>query len=193
MPQRGVIGGGLANGFDEFMAPISGQQCSRQRQKLSTEAVGEQAEVADAHEAFWQHVKEEAAQELRSLESHGTLPAAMGIVLPSEGDLLAVESDQAVVGDGDAVGVTAEIAQHLRGSAHGLLGIDHPVLSMDSAQQLRELFRMLKACSRTPAVEQPLAIEVLQSGGKLAAKHLVQDMDGKQEAMARSDPSPVIG
>jgi hypothetical protein len=52
---------------------------------------------------------------------------------------------------------------------------------------------MLKACSRTPAVEQPLAIEVLQSGGKLAAKHLVQDMDGKQEAMARSDPSPVIG
>jgi hypothetical protein len=36
----------------------------RQGQQLFAKAVGEQAVVADAHEAFGQHVQEEAGQEL---------------------------------------------------------------------------------------------------------------------------------
>ena len=45
------------------MAAILSQQLSCQRQALASEAVGEQAVVADAHEAFGQHMEEEAAQE----------------------------------------------------------------------------------------------------------------------------------
>ena len=66
-------------------------------------------------------------------QRHAALLAAMGIVLPAEGDALAVEAEQAVVGDGDAMGIAAEIAQHLRRAAQGLLGIDHPVLAMHGA------------------------------------------------------------
>ena len=46
------------------MAAIESQQLSCQRQAVASETVGEQSEVADAHEALGQHVKEEAAQEL---------------------------------------------------------------------------------------------------------------------------------
>ena len=83
-----------------------------------------------------EHMKEEAAQELVSGKSHNALPSAMRIVLPAEGDMFSIEGEDAVVGDGDAVGVAAEIAQHVLGTAQSLLGIHDPVLAMHNAQQL---------------------------------------------------------
>ena len=118
-----------------------GDQLPSQSEVLVSEAVGKQAEVADANEAFREHVKEEAAQELRSLERHGPLLTAMSIVFPAEGDVLTIEGDEPVVGDSDAMGVTAEITQYLLGSAHGLLGIDDPVLLVSGPSSLAN-FRM---------------------------------------------------
>jgi hypothetical protein len=61
------------------MAAIESQRPSCQRQALASEAVGKQAVVSDAHEALWQHVEEETAQELLCGELHGALLSAMGI------------------------------------------------------------------------------------------------------------------
>ena len=44
-----------------------------------------------------------------------------------------------MVGDGHAVGVTAEVTEHLPGPAESRLGIDHPILPVEAAQQLAEL------------------------------------------------------
>ena len=64
----------------------------------------------------------------------------MGIILPAKGDLLPVEGSEAMVGDGHAMGVTAEIPEHLSRPAESGLGIDHPILLVEAAQQLAELF-----------------------------------------------------
>ena len=74
-------------------------------------------------------------------ERHLRVLVAVGIVLPAEGDAFSIESQQAMIGDGDAVGVAAEIAQHLAGSAESRLGVDDPVLAMQTAEELGELFR----------------------------------------------------
>jgi hypothetical protein len=66
--------------------------------------------MTDAHEASGEHVEEESAQELVSGKSHNALPAAMCIVLPAECDMFSIEGEDAVVRDGNAVGVAAEIA-----------------------------------------------------------------------------------
>ena len=113
----------------------STDQSSRASEVLVSKAIGKQAEVTDAYEAFWEHVKEEAAQELRSLKRHGPLLIAMRVVSPAEGDIDAVEGNEPVVGDGDAMGVAAEIAQHLLGSAHGLLGVDDPLLAVERTEK----------------------------------------------------------
>ena len=120
------------------LAALSGEQCARQGQQLFAEAVRQQAVVADAHETPGQNVEEETAQELRSVEGHDTLLAAVGIIAPAEADVLAVEGGEAVVADGHAVGVTAEIAQDMFGAAEGRLGIDEPVLVL---QLLRSVVR----------------------------------------------------
>src|SRR5438874_2576431 len=71
---------------------------------------GEQAVVADAVQAFWQHVDEKATDELVGGERHllVSLAALDAVILPFEGDAALVKGDQAAVGDGDAVGVTRQ-------------------------------------------------------------------------------------
>ena len=84
MPEGRVSGWGFR--WRKWNAAIESQQLSCQRQASASETVGKQSEVADAHEAFGEHVEEEAAQELGGIESHDALLAAMGIVFPAKAD-----------------------------------------------------------------------------------------------------------
>ena len=44
-----------------------------------------------------------------------------------------------MIGNRHAMGVAAEIAQHLQGTTESGLGIDHPVMAMQAADEFREL------------------------------------------------------
>ena len=95
---------------------------------------GEQAVVADAMEAGWQDMDEEAADELFGGERHdlGAVAAFSAVVLPCEGDAGMIGGDQAAVGDGDAVGLARQIGQDGRWSAERRLAVNHP---FDPAQR----------------------------------------------------------
>ena len=86
--------------------------------------VGEKSEVADAHEAGWQQMEQKSAQKLLDIQSHEPLLVAMGGVSPLECDIALGESDQPAVGDGDAMGVGAQIAQDIFRPSEGALGVD---------------------------------------------------------------------
>src|SRR5450759_1102408 len=146
--------------WKERFAALCGKQCARQGQKLLAEAVGKQAVATYAHEAFRQHVQEEAAEEVDGVEGHDPLLAAVGIIPPAEADALAVEGNEAVVGDGHAVGVTAEVAQDMFRSAEGRLGIDVPFLVAELVHQLLEAGTAAEWGGWTSEVEQALAVEV---------------------------------
>ena len=109
------------------------QEFKTDGQQTGASSVGEEAEVTDAYEATWQHMQKEAAQELVDGQRHRLLPVAMCGIAPSEGDVAMVERDESVVGDGDAVGVSAEIAQGMLGSSEGALGVDDPVVAEQGA------------------------------------------------------------
>src|SRR5215468_8734306 len=68
------------------------KQLAGARDVLDPLAVGEQAVVADAVEAGWQGVNEEAADELMGCERHRfvSIVAFDPVVLPSEGNAVAV-------------------------------------------------------------------------------------------------------
>jgi hypothetical protein len=69
-----------------------------------------------------------AADEFGGRERHGlgALAAVKAVILPPEGNAVAVESDQSAVGDGDAVSIAGQIGEHGLRPAERLLGIDHP-------------------------------------------------------------------
>ena len=76
---------------------------SAQRQTESAKAIGEKAEVPDADEASGQDVQKETAQGLSRAESHLTVLATAGVILPAEGDVFLFEGQQAMIGNGGAV------------------------------------------------------------------------------------------
>jgi len=82
-------------------------------------SVCEQAEVTDADQAFGQNVEKKAAQELVCGNCHDPVLAAMGIVSPAEGDAIVVEGHEAMVGNGDAMGVAGQIVENLFGTPKG--------------------------------------------------------------------------
>ena len=55
-------------------------------------------------------MEQEAAQELLRIERHHSLLITVGIILPTESNLVMLDSHQAMVGDGYAMGITGEIA-----------------------------------------------------------------------------------
>ncbi|MFY9529943.1 MAG: hypothetical protein WAR24_13625 [Candidatus Acidiferrales bacterium] len=105
------------------------EQPQTKRKEFCSPLVSEKAEVADAHKAARQQVQEEAAQELFVGQSQEPLLVAVSGVAPAKGYVALGKSDQSVVGDGDAVGVGTEIAQHVFWTTEGRLGIDDPVLT----------------------------------------------------------------
>ena len=73
---------------------------------------------------------------------------SVGVILPTESHALSFEGQQTVIGNRHAMGVAAEIAQHLQGTTESGLGIDHPVVTMETAEQFCELLRVGESRSR---------------------------------------------
>lgn len=114
---------------------LVGEQALTEGQEISAPAIGQEAERADADKAAGQDVEQETAQELLRSERHHSLLITVGIIFPAESNLVILESHEAMVGDGHAMSVTGEIAEHMMGTAEGGLGVDHPVLTEQGAQE----------------------------------------------------------
>src|SRR5206468_3331762 len=113
---------------------LDAEQVADAGEVLGAPAIGEQAVVADAVEAAGQDVDEEATDELVAGQRHDlhALASLGAVVLPPEDDTVVVAGDEAAVGDGDAMGVAAEIGEHRLRPGEGSLGIDDP---LDLAQR----------------------------------------------------------
>ena len=94
-----------------------------------TRTIREQAVIPHAVEAAWEHMQQDAPDELRRGQGHGLLmrgarPAVVGVAEPY---LPVVEVEQPLVGDGDPMGVAADVIEHLIGPGEGRFGVDHPL------------------------------------------------------------------
>ena len=67
--------------------------------------------MTDAMEAVRQGVQQEAPDELVGRKRDDLRLAVMAIILPAEADPAFGKTDQAAVGDGDAMGIAAEISR----------------------------------------------------------------------------------
>jgi len=117
------------------------EQSAAAVERSTPPAVGEESEVADANQSAGQHVKQEAAQELISGNGHDLLLAAVGIISPAEGDAIVLEGHEAMVGNGDAMGVARQVVENVFGTAEGWLGVDDPVLAEPLPEEVAECAR----------------------------------------------------
>ena len=148
---------------------LAGELLASEREQSSPVCVGEIAEVADADEASGQHMLAEAAQELACGESHDALLIAVCIVFPSEAYAVTIEAEQALIADGDAVGVAAKIAQH----------------AWDRRKQAWHRPPSLALATRARVLKEvgsTLTEHALEESEILAAEDAAQHLDGRKKA-----------
>src|SRR5215472_7727392 len=116
---RTMIGGGVRIGGVVHCRRInlrhwSSQQLPGARDVGLAAGAGQQPVVADAMKPLWQYVEQKAPDELVGTERHCAVPRlpAAAIILVAEGHAARIESKEATVRDGDAMGVAGEIGQH---------------------------------------------------------------------------------
>ena len=89
--------------------------------------------MADALEAARQDVLEKALDEIGAGQAQGALPAALAVGTYPKQYFVAVDAEDALVGNRHPVRVAAEVVQHRLSAAQRLLGIDHPVVGVEAA------------------------------------------------------------
>src|SRR5499427_5201165 len=96
----------------------------------------QQSVVADAMKPLWQNVEQKALDELVGAERHCAVPRlpAAAVILVAEGHAARIESEEATVRDGDAMGVAGEIGQHRLRPGEGRLAVDEPFLPLERCQ-----------------------------------------------------------
>ena len=96
---------------------------------MTAAAAGKETEVPDADETARQHMQQEAAQKLLNRKSQYPLLVSMGGVPPAECDVIVLKANKTVVGNCNSMRVSAEIAEHLFGSAERRFTIHNPAQS----------------------------------------------------------------
>ena len=79
-----------------------GEKCACFSDGVGTSGIGQEPIVADAMKALGQDVQEEAADELVRIECHDAVAglAVAPVIFPFEADTVAIEGDEAGIGDG---------------------------------------------------------------------------------------------
>ena len=85
--------------------------------------------MLDTHEALRKNMQQETTQEFIVRQSGELLFVVVSGIAPAKSHLAIGKGDQAMVGDGHAMGVAAEILQHVFGAAKRTFQVNHPVFS----------------------------------------------------------------
>jgi hypothetical protein len=103
------------------------------------------------------------------------------------------KGNQAMVGDGYAMGVAAQILEHILWAPEGSFGIDHPVFSEEWPQPGGEGLPLSERSQISVEAELAVAESTLESGNELATEEATEHFDGKKEGVAWFDPVRAMG
>jgi hypothetical protein len=151
--------------------------------------------MANAVEAMWQDMEQEAADELMRRERHHALPlrTIAAVVFVAEGDTGLVERDQTPARDGDAVGVAREIGEHGLGASERRFGIDHPPLLPDRSEVTQEKAVVGETGLVAEEGKSSDPVELDQPGEEQTAEEPAQYPHRQQEGRTGRYPALPIG
>src|SRR5712664_2344386 len=98
-----------------------------------------------------------------------------------------------MVGDGHAMGVTAQITEHMLWASEWTFRVDHPVLSEQWSEPRSKDFRLSQGLQVSMKGDLAVMKGTLERFVELAAKDATEHLDGKKEVVACLDPTCAIG
>jgi len=83
-------------------------------------------------------MKKEPPDKLACLERHGLLTVIVRIISPQEGNLAVPDGEDAVIADGDSVGISAEVLKNTLWTIEGRFAIDDPLFMVEMPSECFE-------------------------------------------------------
>lgn len=176
----------LGDGFLRARFRLWGrEQRTTESDLLPTRSIREQAVVTDPHEALRQNVEQEATDELVDVEVQDLLLATVRVIPISESDMTVFKAQDTVIGDRDAMGVSAEVGEYALRPREGRLGIDDPV----------EVSKLVAERENGSVLTEFVAQEgMAESVDELRSEDLGECTHGEEEALvAQRDEALAIG
>jgi len=174
----GVFDGGSSFFGRRFLCRT--QQLEAKGQGRGAASAGQETEVPDAHETLRKQMQQEAAQEFIVRQTGELLLVGMSRIAPAKGHLAIGKGHQAMVGDSHAMGVAAQIVQHIFGTAEGTFQVHHPVLSKQWPQPGREDLGFGEELEVFGKAELAILKGLAESRDKLATKNLAENRFGQE-------------
>src|SRR5258708_15066353 len=97
-----------------------------------------------------------------------------------------------MVGDGHAMGVAAEILQHILGATEGTSQVDDPVLSKQRPEPSSEDLGFGEELQVFGEAELPILEGLPEGRDELATKNLTQHRFGQEVGVRRANPASVL-
>ena len=125
--------------------------------------------MSHSAESVWQDMQTKAPQELAPFELHNLLLTFLPVVLVAESDLLVIDSDDAVVADGDLVGIPAQVFDHSSRSAERGFCVNDPILLVSLLSPLSDGMLSNRCmgwhleASQSPCCQESLEIDILKN------------------------------
>jgi hypothetical protein len=137
-------------------------------------------------------MKEESADKLVGLEGHGLLPVMVCIIPPSEGNLAVLEGAEAVITDGDSMGISAEVLKDPLGAIEGRFAIDDPLLMVEMPPEGFEVAGILEMAEMGGKGQIPSLEAIFEEAKELTSEQCGQDLHGNEEPFAAGYPAAAV-
>ena len=155
-------------------------------------SVGQEAKVTDANIACRQDMKKEPSDKLVGLKGHGFLTVMVSIIPPEEGNFAVLEGEDAVITDGNSMGISAEVLKDPLGAIEGGFAIDDPRFPVEMLPEGLEVFGVLEM-AEIGGKDQIASLEaIFEEVEELAFEQCGQDSHGEEEAFAAGSPAAAV-
>jgi len=141
-----------------------------------------------------QYMKKEPPDKFIGLQGQGLLTVTVGIISPEKRNMAVPDSEDAVIADGDSMGISAEVLKDPLGAIEGRFAVDDPLLLIEMSPERFEgsgFLEMADTAGEYKIIRPEAFFEPIK---ELASEQRRHDPYGKEEPFAAGYPAaPVRG
>jgi len=171
---------------------IPSEELTTDAEVVFSVSVGQQAEVPYPDKASRQDMEEEPADKLLGLEDHGLLAVMICIISPEEGNLAVPDGEEAVIADGDSVGISTQVLKDPLGAIEGRFAIDDPFFMVEWPPEGFEVSGILEMTEAAGKDQLPALEGLLEEVQELTSEQGRQDPDGKEKPFTARYPAASV-
>jgi len=120
------------------------QEVSALCNELLPVPIAQEAIVSDLRKSVGKDVQQKPSDELIGVEGHQFRSVFLFRITIAEGDSFVVQFDEAIIGNGHPMGVSAEIVEDLLWISERFLAVDHPFLLVEIGEESLKVISFLK-------------------------------------------------